>query len=299
MAERVEQRSVEPFALRVDRQHPVGIAAGKHVSDRRGRGDRHAPRDARVPPLVLILDEAGVGPAYDDGDELIAAAAADEVGDVELRGRPRILCDPDGPAVQHHVQHALGASEAQHDPPPGPVAGDREGATVDAGGILLGDEGRSVLERHRHIRVPGYVVTEHRPEARHLNGVPPARSTECPGRVVGAPDEPELPVAVQRPLEGGVALEGGARREPVQAGELRALPAPASARMEESLERVGAHVSASRNDCAAASGAIGLKKTPDPSSPAATNRGTPGARHGVTISMCSRAPGHSAPSKGR
>ena len=200
-AERIEQGGLEGPALRVDREHPVGVAAGKHVSDRPRRAQRHVPRDARVPPLVLILDEAGVGPAHDDGYELVSPAAADEVGDVELRRRPRVLCDPDRVAVDHDVQHPFGTSEAQNDPPPGPAARDRERAPVDAGRILLGHERRRLLERHHHVRVPGDVVAEHRPEARNMNRVPPTRLAECSGRVVGAPNEPELPVAVERPLE--------------------------------------------------------------------------------------------------
>ena len=77
------------------------------------------------------------------------------------------------------------------------------------------------------------------------------------------------------------------RRQPVEAGELRQLPAPASADVEQRLEarRVRAQT-ASRNDCAAAAGATGLKNTPEPSSPAATNRVTFGRaprRHDLDV----------------
>src|SRR6187399_1957076 len=159
-----------------------------------------------MPPLVLVLDEARVRPAYDDRDELVAAAAADEVGDVELGGRARVLGDAYRLSVQQDVQHALDAAEAEHDASPGPGARDREEAPVDARRVLLRDVRRPLRERHRDVRVLRYVVAEHRPEARDPHRVPTTCQAECPRRVVGSVDEPEIPVAVERALETGGSL---------------------------------------------------------------------------------------------
>ncbi len=59
------------------------------------------------------------------------------------------------------------------------------------------------------------------------------------------------------------------------------------------------HADTDRNAAAATSGGTGLKNTPEPSSPAATNRATPSSRHGDTRCACSGGPCHSRPSKGR
>ena len=85
-----------------------------------------------MPPLVLVLDEARVGPADDDGDELVRPVVADEVGDVELGGRAGVLRDADRLAVDEDVERALGAAETEHDAAPPPAAGHENAPPVDA-----------------------------------------------------------------------------------------------------------------------------------------------------------------------
>src|SRR5581483_3545430 len=153
----------------------------------------------------------------------------------------------------------------------------------------------------------------------NLDVLPALRPAGCPGRLGGPVDQAEPPRSVEREQAGATAverrrrlgrLEGQqrrARRQRAQARQLGLLPARLPARVEERRERRGeprrAHGAAtratSRSILATASGATGLKKTPEPSSPAATKRITPAARQGETISTCKRACGQAPPSKGR
>ena len=159
-----------------------------------------------MPPLVLVLDEARVGPADDDGDQLVRPAAADEVGDVELGGRPRVLRQAHRAAVQEHVEHPLDAAEVQPDPAAAPVARKREAAAVDPGRVLLGHVRRPVRERHLDVRVLRDVVALHRPEARYGHRVPAAREAERARRLLGSADQSELPVAAERSPQRRVPL---------------------------------------------------------------------------------------------
>ena len=109
---------------------------------------------------------------------------------------------PTGCPFSIDVERPLGAAEAEHDPPSGPAARDRERAPVDAGGILLGDVTAAAPERHHHVRVLRDVVAEHRPEARQREPCPTRGARpSARGASSGRSDEPELPVAVERPLE--------------------------------------------------------------------------------------------------
>ena len=231
------------------------------------------PRDARVPPLILILDEARVRPAHDDGDELVGATVSNEVGDVEFRRCPGVLREADRLAVHDEVEHALDTAEAEDDPPPAPAARDGERAAVDSGRVCLGYVRRRVAERHHDVRVVRLLVPLHRPQTGHVDPVPAATR---PGRGArgGRPvDEPELPYTVERPPQGrraGVGDRGGRcrvrdergpGRQSVQALELRRLPARLPAGEQQPVDR-GRHAltaAASRSDSAAASGATGLK----------------------------------------
>ena len=104
------------------RRRPVARAT-RPGGPRRVRGAIESAREPGVPPLVLVLDEARVRPAHDDGDELVRPAVAHEVGDVELGRRARVLRDPDRLAVHQHVEHALDAAEVEHDRARPPAAG--------------------------------------------------------------------------------------------------------------------------------------------------------------------------------
>ena len=241
-------------AARVDGEAPVGAGAREEVLDPAGV-DVDAARDPGVPPLVLVLDEARVGPAHDRNGELVRRPMPHELRDVELGRRASVLADADGLAVQHDVQHALDAAEPEHDPLAAPCARDRERAPVEPCRVRLGHVRRPFCERHHDVRVVRRVEALHRPQARHLDALPACTLAQ---RVFGTRREAKLPVAVERALPG--PLERGARRQLVEARQLRRLPAALSAGEEQRLE-CGLHLEgpASRSACAAASGATGLK----------------------------------------
>ena len=214
----------------------------------------------------------------------------DEVGDVELGGGSRVLGEPDRPSVDDHVEHPFDAAEMQHDSPPAPSARQGERAAVEPRRIVLGHVRGRRVERHHDVRVVRRLVAEHRPEARHLDCPPTTRARGRRGCQVGTVDQAELPSPVERPepprarpVERGRELGSRERRERrpgrqrAEARQLGTLPARAPAREEECRERVPGMPSggrppqsASRSACAACSGDTGLKKTPEPSSPAAT-----------------------------
>ena len=127
---RLERRRVCVRALdaRVDGERPVPVVVfelppGEHVGDvgRAGRVEEHLAGDARVPPLVLVLDEARIRPAHDRGQELVRPSGLDEVGDVELGGGSRVLGEADRPSVDEHVEHPFDAAEVQHDSAAAPI----------------------------------------------------------------------------------------------------------------------------------------------------------------------------------
>src|SRR6185503_12683290 len=145
---RVDERRLErPVRDSVDGENSVAVVVvqrGRHedVLDAVG-AEVDLPGDARVPPLILVLDEARVRPAHDDGDELVWATVSNEVGDVEFRRCPGVLREADG----------LDAAEAEDDAPPAPAARDGERAAVDSGRVCLGYVRRRVAERHHDVRV--------------------------------------------------------------------------------------------------------------------------------------------------
>ena len=231
-----------------------------------------------MPPLVLVLDEARVGPAHDCGEDLIRTPRIDEVGDVELGRRSRVLGEPDWPSVDEHMEHSFHASEMQHDSPPAPSARQGERAAVEPRRIVLGHVRGRRVERHHDVRVVRRLVAEHRPEARHLDCPPTPGARGRRGRQVGTVDQAELPSPVERPepprarpVERGRELGSRERR--------RASPAVATCRGSSARDapssgprpRRGvprarplmptggrAPQSASRSACAACSGGTGL-----------------------------------------
>ena len=144
---RLDRRDVGVQALhpRVDRERPVAVVvvelpAGEHVGDvrRPGRVEEHLAGDARVPPLVLVLHEARVGPADDRRQDPIRPQRVDETREVELRGGSRVLGQPDRVAVHQDVEHPLDAPEVEHDSPARPLAREPEVAAIQARRITLG-----------------------------------------------------------------------------------------------------------------------------------------------------------------
>ncbi len=111
-----------------DRAQPaiaaLGVVVGGDVEvgdvDRRRRVHEDVTVQARVVPVVLVLEVGGVGPAHDRERQLEGATRLDDVGEVDLVGQPRVLAHGERPTVDVHVQHRLCAAHVQHDPLAGP-----------------------------------------------------------------------------------------------------------------------------------------------------------------------------------
>ena len=257
---RLDRRDVGVRARhpRVDRERPVPVVVlefspGEQVGDvgLPGRIEQHLAGNARMPPLVLVLDEARVGPADDCRQDLIRPRGVDEVGDVELGRGSRVLGEPHRPSVDDHVEHPFDAAEMQHDTTPAPSARQGERAAVEPRRIVLGHVRGRRVERHHDVRVVRRLVAEHRPEARHLDRPPTIRACGSPRCKVGTVDQAELPSPVERPkpprarpVERG--RERGSRerrerrpgRQRSEACQLGTLPARGPAREEECRERI-------------------------------------------------------------
>ena len=152
---------------------------------------------AGLPPVILVLDEAGVGPLDHDRNQLVRRAETDVSGHVELGRRARVLAHPDRLAVDVDEQRAFAPAEVQHEAAPLPVSRHGELAAVDARGILAGHMRRLIGERHDDVGVVGRAVALHRPVARHRDGRPTAGRQRIPGHRFGPGREFELPLAVQ------------------------------------------------------------------------------------------------------
>jgi hypothetical protein len=245
--------------LGADAEAAVHVRVHLDVANaRRDEADR--TRQACVPPLVLVLDEARVRPPEDDGNELVRAVVAYEVADVELGGRPCVLGDADRLAVHENVEHAFSAGEVQHDGPRPPAARNRERPPVDTGLVLLRHLRRRIVERHHDVRVVRPPEALHRPEPGDLDLLPAARCAERVRCVLGPPDEAEVPAPGQIARPRSAARERRRRRQAVEARELRQHPARPAADREQRRKALGARAQiASRSAWAAVSGATGLK----------------------------------------
>ena len=91
--------------------------------------------ETRLPPLVLVFDEARVGPADDHRGQHVRAAPQMR-RQIELGGQPRVFRQPDEHAVHVHEQHAVGRADVQHDAPVAPAATARERSAVESGRIV-------------------------------------------------------------------------------------------------------------------------------------------------------------------
>ena len=200
-AARVEQRDL-PVDSRLDREVPVPEVVVERRPDlevahgRRAEVDR--ARETSVPPLVLILDEARVRPADDDGVQLVRSVVVDELRDVELGRRLRVLREANRLAVHQHMEDTLERPEVEDDWAPLPPPRHVEAAPVDAGLVLLGHVRRQVGERHLHVRVLRLAEALHRPQPRYLDTAPATAGAQSLGRVLGSLGQAKLPLAVER-----------------------------------------------------------------------------------------------------
>ena len=149
------------------------------------------PRDAAVPPLVLVLDVGGVRPLHHPQRERVVTRL-EPVGDLELGCEVGVLADPDLDPVERRDQDALGGPHVEHHPATRPLIGDPEGPLVETGRVRLGDLRRPAREGHLDVGVVGLVGRVlHRPAARDLDVPPlpagfrvgPRQELEAPGTV--------------------------------------------------------------------------------------------------------------------
>jgi hypothetical protein len=118
------------------------------------RVEEDRARDAAVPPLVLVLDVARVGPLDHDEPDDVALAGADVSGDVELAGEVGVLADADVDPVDGGEEHALRGADVEDDAASRPAGWDLHVPLVDAGRVAVGRrEGRPAGERHLDVRV--------------------------------------------------------------------------------------------------------------------------------------------------
>lgn len=222
----------------------VDMCGGLDVGDvdERGGVERDVAVEAAEAPLVLVLDEGGVGVLDDEGDEFVVDARADEAGEVELGGEAGIFGETDGHAIDVDGEHGVGAAEVEDGALALPGGGDAEKAAVDAGGIFGGGEGRLLGEGHLHVGVVGAAVAVHLPVGRDGQGAPGGGVGERAAigeglGVGGVAFEAELPEAVEGLEPGGFGavageglaggregVEGGARGELVEGRELGVFP---------------------------------------------------------------------------
>ena len=178
------------------------LRPGEHVGDvlRRGVIQIDVPVDAGHPPVVLILEDAAVGPAdHDDGERVFAGA--DERGNVEFGAGARILRHADLDAVHIDEEAAFDTAEMQHETASGERCVNLERAPVDTGRILLRDEGRLVRPRHLNVRIMRLVIPLHGPVAGNGDPVPAGVVETLAGErlldLLGTGQTAELPFAVQ------------------------------------------------------------------------------------------------------
>ena len=243
--------AVRPEVARPGRPRP-GLAgavppdqAGVHPDvgqvHRRGRVEEGRPGQTAVPPLVLVLDEARVGPLHHGQPDRVGRTGPDHGGDVELRGQVRVLADADPPAVHLDDQHALGGSDVQHRSTPAPAGRHVDLPLVDPGRIRGRWVRRQVGPRHLHVRVVRPVVDRvdvvellQRPAAGHhqlsrggavrrqverlLRG---AEQLEAPDPVQVDPGHPGLDATVTQPVHRKPPVRGQGRVVP---GSVRHAP---------------------------------------------------------------------------
>ena len=93
-----------------------------------------------MPPLVLVLDERGVGPLH-DGEPEVVRTGSQVAGDVELGGEVGVLAQPDLEAVDRHDDEALGRADREHDPAIRPSSGTVNSRSYTPVGLSAGGDG--------------------------------------------------------------------------------------------------------------------------------------------------------------
>ena len=111
--------SFRPVRARGRAQHPRSARRFGHQLD--------AAVESGHPPLVLVLDPAGVTPTRHDDAHLVVTGD-DGVGHLERRRQPAVLAEPDERPVDPDEGHRVRRPDAQERPSSGPRPADTEGS---------------------------------------------------------------------------------------------------------------------------------------------------------------------------
>ena len=225
------------FDAQVERAASRGRRRATRSRARRSRNVRrraveeHLAVDARVPPLVLVLDVGRVGPPHHLRGEQVRLRRTHVLGDVELGFEARVLADADLGAVDPHVQHAVGAADVQHDAPSLPLArARRRWCGSRPVGFCVRHVRRELVgtASARSCRSAGRSPASSSSPARRRRPTSPSSKSgvaEAVGRGVGPVDEREPPAAVERPEPRAAAVDQRRpHRQPSDARELGLRP---------------------------------------------------------------------------
>ena len=223
--------------LQLDAQRSIGVCLVQRRGDVHvaqvgpvARRERHAPRDARVAPEVLILEVGAVRPAENlQRDEV--PARPDELRDVEVGRELAVLAVADEAAVDPDVDVRRRRADREEQPLAGPVGGHLERAAVGADVVLgLGHVGRVVgivaAPCVAHVDVDRVAVAVEFPHARHGHAAPRlvvvVDAADALGTLPGVAHPVEAPHAVER--EAFAGLHRRRHRQPVDLVDGRILP---------------------------------------------------------------------------
>ncbi len=237
----------------------VQVGPQRHVLDvgRRGGAQRDRAEDARVPPLVVVLQvRARAPPVHLHGDPVVAGPQRPR--DVELGGRVAALVVADVPAVDPDEVAGRDTLEAEHGRPLRPARREVEVPGVGAGRVDVAGHVRRVvrLDLGGDVAEDRVVQAVGLPRVRHRHG-PPRRGVVAVGvepgghllRRLGHRDLP-LPVQRQRVRRPLLAPRG---RADVGVGEHTSRPA---------VERQGATTRTSTVDSRDRTGPVSCRRTP-------------------------------------
>ncbi len=208
---------VAELDVRGERRVGVGgveIGLEREVLDeRRGRRvQRHRAEDARVPPLVVVLEiGTGAPPVHLHGD--LVAAGLERGGDVELGRGVATLVVADVLAVDPHEVAGRHALEAQERLALGPVRGHVELADVRTGRVDVARYVGRVVRLHlgRDVAEDRVVQAVGLPGVRDGDGAPAGRvvvlGVEPGGHLGRLVRHGDPPLAVERPREVRLLVE--------------------------------------------------------------------------------------------
>ena len=214
--------------------HAVGhaqVGGAGHIGHvhRAARLDPHAAVQARHPPLVLVFDVTVRAVAHHDDREVVGPGLQMR-REVVLAGQAAVGAVADEGVVEVHRVHALGTAQVQHHAVAPPALADGERSPIHTRGIALGQRRRRPREGHLHVGVVRQVADVLQgpvPGHRDLPVGPWRRATDRLGRHgVGAVEQCERPLAVERPPRIDPEGQRHVHRQSVQFEQSRVGPGP-------------------------------------------------------------------------